>query len=74
MFRSVHLWVRRGYWLLLAISLIAVAYVFGPNYTSCRMDGTGKIACFFIALILSYFEVLIFVVVGIGKLLLLILP
>jgi hypothetical protein len=52
-------WPARTLWLMLAISAVWTLYVFGANYESCRVDGTGKIICFLIALVLSYLEVLV---------------
>jgi hypothetical protein len=59
---------------MLAVAAIWTVYVFGSNYGNCRVDGTGKIICFAIALFMSYLEVLVFVIATIAKLLMLILP
>jgi hypothetical protein len=67
-------WAARGLWLMLAISAGWAVYVFGSNYGSCRIDGTGKITCFLITLSMSCLEILVFAIVVIAKLLMLILP
>jgi hypothetical protein len=67
-------WASRALWLMFAISAAWALYLFGSHYGSCRVDGTGQLLCFFIALFLSWLQVLVFVVVTVAKLLMLILP
>jgi hypothetical protein len=57
---------------MLAASAGWVVYSFGSLYGSCRIDGTGKLGCFIMALLVSLVEALDFV--AIAKLLMLIRP
>jgi hypothetical protein len=64
----------RALWLMFAISGAWVIYLFGTHYGSCRLNGTDQVACFVIALFLSWLEVLVFVFGTIVKLIMFILP
>ena len=59
---------------MLAISLGWLIYTFASEYGSCRDGGIGKIGCFFLALILSGWDVLVFIIATVGKLLTAFLP
>jgi hypothetical protein len=68
------MWAARALWLMLAVSLGWLIYAFASEYGLCRAAGTGKIGCFFIALVISGSDALVFAVATIGKLLMVFLP
>lgn len=61
-------------WLMFAISGAWVVYSLGIHYVSCRTVGTGKLFCFAIAFFVSCWDVLVLVVLTVGKFIALILP
>jgi hypothetical protein len=63
-------WARRALWLILTISAAWVLYLLASHYGSCRAGGTGKLGCSIFALFLSGWDVLVFVLLTINKLVL----
>ena len=59
---------------MLAISGAWTVYLLGSHYGSCRTYGTGKLFCFVLAFFHSCWDVLVLVVVTVGKFIALILP
>jgi hypothetical protein len=51
-----------------------VLYVFGSQYEGCRAGEYSQLGCFFLALFGTWVQVLVFVVMTVGKLLVLVLP
>ena len=64
----------RALWLALAVSAVWVIVISISNYNECRAYGLGKIGCFVVTLMVSAFQVIIFVIGTVIKLLLLVLP
>jgi hypothetical protein len=67
-------WAAGALWLMLAISGAWLVYLLGSHYVSCRTVGTGKLACFVISFFISCWDVLVLVVLTVGKFIAFILP
>jgi len=67
-------WFIFIHWLLVAGFFGLLLYLFAGHYTSCRIDGTGKLGCFPIAFIGSLFETFVLIIAGIVKALMFVLP
>jgi len=70
----IETWLRRGVWLIIAISLGWIAYTFAYGYRVCRLSGTGEITCFWTAATASFLTVVDHVVWTITRLLRVVLP
>jgi hypothetical protein len=71
---SLSSWLSRAVWLMLLVTAVWVAYVFGSNYMSCRAYATSELLCFAITLFRSGIEILAFVVTTTVKVLRAVLP
>ena len=59
---------------MLAIAVMWAVYTFGSHYSSCRGDGTGKVACFFVAMFSSCLEAFAFIIFTVVKVITLVMP
>ena len=71
---TLNAYLARILWAMLAVAMLWYAYLVATAYASCRADGTSNLVCFFYALILSFFEALIFIIVSAFKFLAAVLP
>jgi hypothetical protein len=67
-------WLARAIGTMLAISTAATLFLGTANYASCRANGTGKVACVAISVILSAFEALAFAVMTVVNLITALFP
>ncbi len=61
--------LTRMLWGIAAIAVCAVMITIASNYSHCRANGTGQLGCFVVSLIVSTFEILVFAIATVVKLL-----